>query len=163
VDFRVVPYAGFLEELPPLPPGMRFEMRNTLLPGLDDAAIAATVALLRGGAMLALRGLGGAAARVHQDATAFAHRFAQVMVTAAAMLPPGAPPALLSEALAAWPDLSVPGAGAYIGFLGPASADPGGVASAYPPATYRRLADVKRRYDPGNMFRRNHNIVPVGG
>lgn len=162
-DVRVVPYAEILEDPPPMPPGMRFEMRNTLLPALDDAAIAAIGALLRGGAMLALRGLGGAAARVHQDATAFAHRFAQVMVTAGAMLPPGAPPELLSEALAAWPELSVPGAGAYVGFLGSASADPGGVASAYPPATYRRLADVKRRYDPGNVFRRNHNIVPVGG
>ena len=50
--------------------------------------------------------------------------------------------------------------GAYTGFLGPTTdAD---VAAAYPAATYRRLADVKQRYDPGNVFRRNHNIRPAG-
>jgi FAD/FMN-containing dehydrogenase len=50
------------------------------------------------------------------------------------------------------------GSGAYVGFLG--SADPADVAAAYPPDTYRRLAAVKRRYDPGNVFRRTHNILP---
>ena len=28
------------------------------------------------------------------------------------------------------------------------------------PDTYRRLASIKHRYDPGNVFRRTHNIVP---
>jgi hypothetical protein len=50
--------------------------------------------------------------------------------------------------------------GAYTGFLGTATvAD---VAAAYPAATYQRLAVVKRRYDPGNLFARNHNIRPAG-
>jgi FAD/FMN-containing dehydrogenase len=34
------------------------------------------------------------------------------------------------------------------------------VAMAYPRDTYRRLAAIKRRYDPGNVFRRTHNILP---
>ena len=28
-------------------------------------------------------------------------------------------------------------------------------------ASYRRLAEIKRRYDPANMFRINHNIQPA--
>jgi hypothetical protein len=35
------------------------------------------------------------------------------------------------------------------------------VRAAYPGATWDRLAAVKRRYDPGNLFRHNHNIPPA--
>ena len=35
------------------------------------------------------------------------------------------------------------------------------VRDAYPPATWNRLAAVKRRYDPTNFFRGNHNIAPA--
>ena len=33
-------------------------------------------------------------------------------------------------------------------------------AAIYPPQTRRRLAAVKRQYDPGNLFAGNHNIGP---
>ena len=49
----------------------------------------------------------------------------------------------------------------YVNFLG--SASEADVATVYPPATYQRLAAVKRAYDPGNLFRRNHNIRPGQG
>jgi FAD/FMN-containing dehydrogenase len=32
---------------------------------------------------------------------------------------------------------------------------------AYPGSTWDRLVEVKRRYDPDNLFRRNHNIPPA--
>jgi FAD/FMN-containing dehydrogenase len=35
------------------------------------------------------------------------------------------------------------------------------VHEAYPDLTYRRLANVKRRYDPTNLFRLNQNIPPA--
>ena len=35
-------------------------------------------------------------------------------------------------------------------------------AFAYPEATYRRLAAIKRRYHPTNLFRVNQNIAPDG-
>ena len=50
------------------------------------------------------------------------------------------------------------GTGTYINFQG--SATDADVAAAYPPATYARLAAVKRAYDPGNLFALNHNIEP---
>jgi FAD/FMN-containing dehydrogenase len=36
------------------------------------------------------------------------------------------------------------------------------VAAVFPPNTYRRLAAIKRRYDPGNLFAGNHNVRPSG-
>ena len=130
---RAMPYAEVLEDMTPLPPGLRMEVRNAFFTALDDA-------------------------RVSRDATAFAHRDAEVMLAAAFLLPQPSPPGLREQALNRWSPVAALGSGAYVGFLG--SADPADVAAAYPPDTYRRLAAVKRRYDPGNVFRRTHNILP---
>jgi FAD/FMN-containing dehydrogenase len=48
--------------------------------------------------------------------------------------------------------------GVYVNFLG----DEGDarVREAYPGDTWERLRAVKRRYDPGNLFRLNQNIPP---
>ena len=158
-DIQVMPYAEVLEDCTPLPPGLRLEVRNTFFSPLDNARIAAVSELFAGGgAALSLRSMGGAVARVRRDATAFAHRDAEVMVAAAFLLPEAAPAGLLRQALNRWSAVAARGSGAYVGFLG--SAGRADVAAAYPPGTYRRLAAVKRRYDPGNVFRRTHNILP---
>ena len=49
--------------------------------------------------------------------------------------------------------------GVYVNFL----ADEGEarVREAYPGPTWDRLRDVKRRYDPGNLFHLNQNIPPA--
>jgi FAD/FMN-containing dehydrogenase len=80
------------------------------------------------------------------------------MIVAGMAVPPGVPAGYLSEPLAAWDTVASYGTGTYVNFLSTASdAD---VAAAYPPDTYRRLAAVKREYDPANTFHRNHNIKP---
>jgi FAD/FMN-containing dehydrogenase len=38
---------------------------------------------------------------------------------------------------------------------------PEAVAAAFPGETGRRLAAIKRRYDPDNLFRRNQNVAPA--
>lgn len=158
-EIRAVPYAAVLEEHT-MPPGTRAELRNAFFRSLDHDRAAVIAGLFRDGAAVELRSLGGAFGRIPADATAFAHRDAKVLLVAAAMPPAGPAPELAGLALAAWPAVAAQASGAYTGFLG-LTAD-AGVAAAYPPATYQRLARVKQKYDPGNVFRRNHNIRPAG-
>ena len=107
-----------------------------------------------------LRVLGGAMARVPDDATAFGYRRAKLMVNVAAIYERREERkeheawvnTLTNELLGG----STPAA--YAGFLGDAGEE--GVRRAYPPATLERLALVKRRYDPDNLFRLNHNVPP---
>jgi FAD/FMN-containing dehydrogenase len=105
-----------------------------------------------------LRVLGGAMARVPDDATAFGHRGATMMVNIAAMYesPEDAPEheAWASNLATALSDGTA--AAAYVGFLGDEGEE--GVRRAYPTATLERLAEVKRRYDPDNLFRLNLNV-----
>ncbi len=107
-----------------------------------------------------LRVLGGAVARVPADATAFAHRQSRIMVNVAAFYE-GAPD---RPGRQAWVDelseaLQQSDAGAYVNFLGSDGAER--IRAAYPGRTWDRLTEVKRRYDPTNLFRLNQNIVPA--
>ena len=49
--------------------------------------------------------------------------------------------------------------GVYSNFL--AAEGEARIREAYPAATYERLAEIKRRYDPSNLFRMNQNIRPA--
>ena len=107
-----------------------------------------------------LRVFGGAMARVPDSATAFGHRGAKMMVNVAAMYQNRADgpeheawARNLAEVLA-----NGTPAPAYVGFLGDEGEE--GVRRAYPPATLQRLAEVKRQYDPDNVFRLNMNVPP---
>jgi FAD/FMN-containing dehydrogenase len=105
-----------------------------------------------------LRVLGGAMARVDPDATAFAHRRSRIMANVAAFHGPDDRPqrdAWVGEFAAA---LRQRDAGVYVNFLGPEGRD--AIRAAYPGATWDRLVEVKRRYDPTNLFRLNQNIAP---
>jgi len=51
--------------------------------------------------------------------------------------------------------------GSYVNFQ-TADEDDARVRASYG-ANYDRLAEIKRRYDPGNLFRSNRNVPPAGG
>lgn len=141
--------------------GLHLAVRNTLVPTVDDAVIAA-VAHLHAAPVptgIAVRSLGGAFGRVPTNATAFAHRHAEAMIVAALMLPDAARDPEIEQALAPWRAVAAHGTGTYINFQGSATA--ADLAAAYPPATHARLAAVKHVYDPGNRFALNHNVEPV--
>jgi FAD/FMN-containing dehydrogenase len=107
-----------------------------------------------------LRVLGGAVARVAQDATAFAHRHSRIMVNLAAFYDGpedrARREAWVTDFAAA---LQQGDTGAYVNFLG--DEGEGRARAAYPGPTWERLAGIKARYDPGNLFRLNQNIPPV--
>jgi FAD/FMN-containing dehydrogenase len=107
-----------------------------------------------------LRVMGGAIARVPDDATAFAHRRSRIMTNVAAFYD-GPEDKAVREAwvnqLAA--DLRQQDTGAYVNFLG--DEGPERIRAAYPDGTWDRLTAVKARYDPTNLFRLNQNIPPA--
>lgn len=53
--------------------------------------------------------------------------------------------------------------GVYVNYLG-READEGAerVKAAYGPQKYRRLVELKNKFDPNNLFRFNQNIKPTG-
>jgi FAD/FMN-containing dehydrogenase len=108
-------------------------------------------------AMAQFRVLGGAVARVPAEATAFAHRRRGMLVNFAASY---ADPARAAE-YEGWvddfaADLRQGEPGAFPSFLSPGE---GRERDAYPAPTRDRLLDVKRRYDPENLFRLNLNVA----
>jgi FAD/FMN-containing dehydrogenase len=107
-----------------------------------------------------LRVLGGGLSRVPNDATAFAHRDRGLFVNVAAMYPDGAEKDTHDAWVSGLADaLGKDGAGGYPGFLG--EEDEETIRAAYPGEAWERLRELKRRYDPDNLFRLNHNIPPA--
>lgn len=163
LDSAVTPsdYRGLLAELPgdPGAPIPNVAVRDALLETFDDAAIDALLAARSqlGPSVFTIRFLGGAFGRVAPDATAFAHRSAEVIANIVEFLPPGAPESTgrVSEAWAPVAALSLGSYGNFTSEVGPEV-----VAAMYPAPTLARLRAAKALYDPQNRFADNENITP---
>jgi FAD/FMN-containing dehydrogenase len=145
-----------------LPPaGTSFVTRSAFV-AKDSVAevlrLLADVAAQDGSPFIGLRSVGGAVARVPVDATAYAHRQAELMVLTLTAGDGLAVAAAQPAVDAIWGRLAPHVDGAYANFLTSATDDD--VAAIYPTRTAERLAAVKRRYDPANLFAGNHNIRP---
>ena len=106
-----------------------------------------------------LRVLGGAMARVPVDATAFAHRTSKIMANVAAVYASPDEKATHERWVTRFADALQQGdKRAYVNFVN--DEGPARVRDAYPGATWDRLVEIKRRYDPTNLFRLNQNIPP---
>jgi FAD/FMN-containing dehydrogenase len=111
-----------------------------------------------GPAVLMIRYVRGALNTIATDATAWAHRDAEVLLISAAFLeqPNEKEDARIRDL---WAVLSDRTTGFY-GNFSPRT-DEHVTAQMYPPATLERLRSVKARYDPANVLSTNHNIVPT--
>jgi hypothetical protein len=160
---KPMPYA---EMFPPEEEGYHpvAVVRTMFVDTIDERAAATIVDHLQASdapmRVAQLRVLGGAVADVPADATAYAHRQSPIMVNVAAVdEDPGKAAAhrrWVTDLAAA---LDQGDTGAYVGFI----ADEGQarVRDAYPQPTWQRLAEVKHRYDPTNLFHLNQNIPPA--
>jgi FAD/FMN-containing dehydrogenase len=160
-NVALTPYADTLVDGLIPPPGIQFVARSALVEAGEAPEvlrILAEVGAAEGSPAIAVRSLGGAVARVPADGTAYAHRAASLMIATTT----GGPKPMLDAARptldAIWGRLTPHVSGLYANFV--SSATDADVAGIYPPHTYQRLAGVKRRYDPGNLFARNHNVRP---
>jgi FAD/FMN-containing dehydrogenase len=160
-DVALEPYADTLVDGATPPPGLEFVTRSAFVDRESVREVLQILAELRASQrspFIAVRGLGGAVARVPADATAYAHRQAELMIVITAAGTSAAVAAARATVDAMWDTLAPHVHGAYANFLSSATAED--VAAVYPTQTYRRLAAAKRRYDPGNLFSRNHNVRP---
>jgi FAD/FMN-containing dehydrogenase len=154
-------YAAVLEEGMTPPPGIRLLPKSGFVDTPSVPEVLRTIA--EAGAsghvpFTAIRSVGGAVSRVPDDATAYAHRGAELMMVTTLVGPEAVVEAARPGVEALWQRLAPHVDGAYANFL--AADTDEAVAAIYPPATYERLAAVKRRYDPANLFAANYNIHP---
>ena len=155
-----------------LPKGSRAYWRNASFDRLDGAIIDELVewcGVQTYGTAVDLHHMSGAFGRVPEDATAYPSRAAEYLLNIYGFWTDP----VEDEERVAW----VKGfstamdrhalVGQYVNFLGHDEADghdetnPRSKAlAAYGPAKYERLVALKRKYDPENLFRINHNIPP---
>jgi FAD/FMN-containing dehydrogenase len=158
-----MPYVALQSMLDPgAAPGLHYYMKAAYFDALGDDAIDTLVAHASHPAsplsQVHLHHLGGAVARVADAATAYRHRRAPYLLNIIAGWPdPVASETHVGWARAIYDAAAVHSNGAsYVNFLG--EEGDARVASAYGAENFARLQEIKRSYDPTNVFRHNQNI-----
>jgi FAD/FMN-containing dehydrogenase len=109
--------------------------------------------------ILQLRVLGGAVDRVPADAAAFPHRDRPYWLTLINLwMDPRETAQHRAFADAFWQTVKGHADGAYVNFLDDEGEER--IREAYGPDNYARLAALKAKYDPDNVFHLNQNIKP---
>ncbi|HEX6506591.1 MAG TPA: FAD-binding oxidoreductase [Chloroflexota bacterium] len=145
-------------------PGHYAEVRSMFLDELGDDAIETmmeqTRAITSPFGLVQMRVLGGEMARVPRDATAFYHRDAAIMLSGISVwMDPSESPRHVAWTETFGRAMAPYANGVYVNFL----SDEGEarIREAYGPETYERLAALKARYDPTNLFHLNQNVKPT--
>jgi FAD/FMN-containing dehydrogenase len=160
------PFTGWQAAFDPLlTPGARNYWKSHDFTDLSDAAIKVVLDAVRTlpspECEVFIAHVGGAMARVASDATAWPNRNAHFIMNVHTRWRDRAQ----DQACVAWArrlfDAAAPFASGsvYVNFMPDDEGDR--VEKAYG-TNYGRLVDIKRRYDPDNLFRMNQNIRPLG-
>ena len=165
VGLQPMPFSALQSTFDPLyPAGLQWYWRADFFNEISDTAIevhrAYGALLPTGHSTMHLYPIDGAASRVAADATAFAYRDGGWAGIIVGVDPDPANADLISQwAKDYWQELHPTSAGgAYVNFLMDEGQDR--VKAAYR-GNYDRLAQIKERYDPDNVFHINQNIQPA--
>ena len=148
-----------------LPKGLQWYWKGDFVKELSDDAIDEHIRQIKQSpselSLMHLYPIDGAVQRVAPDATAWGARNAQFsMVIAAIDADPGKAEALKEWGRTYWDAVhkyNMPGA--YVNFMMDDEAD-SRVQASYG-ENYKRLSEIKKKYDPKNLFRVNQNIKPA--
>ncbi len=147
-----------------VPAGLGYYWKSHFLRGLDDGAIEALIEQNRVApqpwSYTLLFQLGGAVGRVESGATAFAERTAPFAVNINGVAESPADDGRVTDWARATFEALAPFStgGVYVNFVGDEGEDRARAAYG---AAYHRLASLKSRYDPANIFRSNQNVRPA--
>ncbi len=163
--FQPMPYTAMQRILDAaFPAGLRYYWKSDFLLDLPDPAVDALIEGSRAKptplSAVIVEWYGGAASRVPEDATAFPHRAPQYnLVISAAWEHPVDDERGRAWAQGVWQSVRPFSSGrVYINALGIEGEER--IHEAFG-ANYGRLAQVKAKYDPDNVFRVNQNIAPA--
>jgi FAD/FMN-containing dehydrogenase len=145
--------------------GLQYYWKSLFLNALDDTTIESIVQLgldrSSPDTLFALRHLGGAVSQLPDDATAYGNRRALYNLSIdSTWTDPAETERHIAWTRAAWSRMrEQTGGGVYLNFAG-LGEENDTLAHAGYGINYPRLQQVKRRYDPTNLFRNNINITP---
>ncbi len=145
-------------------PGTKAYSKAHYLDGFDDAVIghvqAQTAQMPPGMSQLFTIQMGGAVARVPDEDTAFGGRASSFQSLFLGIWQDDAQrPACVQWARDSWDALRPHSTGSYVNFAD--DQDEQELRRTYGAEKYARLARIKAKYDPENVFRLNQNIKPV--
>ena len=163
----MAPFAAWQQAFDPLlTPGARNYWKShnfiELKDGLFDALVEYVGKLPSPHCEIFLAMLGGAANRVPSNATAYAHRDVNFVVNVHGRWETREEDARCKAWSRAFFDAAAPFStgGVYVNFM--SDDEQQRTPSAYG-KNYERLAAIKAKYDPDNLFRTNQNVIPAAG
>lgn len=154
-----VPYAEVLQDAH-APGGIQIIVKSSFVEDFTDELIH-EIETTHGkdkNKFLIIRHIGGAVNKVAADATAFAYRKSEILMFAPMFVPLTATQEEITKAVEPWKKIAKYGKGAYSNFLSTTTEED--VKAIYPEETYKRLVEVKKKYDPENLFSQNYNVKP---
>ena len=156
-NVMLMPYEQALQEAHP-PKGVIGVVKDGIFSEITEEVINQLVTTYTNTAnkMMFLRSLGGKVREAPMDSTAFSHRDGEALLVCAAFLPSDTSKESIEKEMRFFDPIGKLCSGAYLNFFTLYNDED--LARMYPLATRHRLEDIKRRYDPNDLFSQNITI-----